>query len=265
MANAMNRESGLPERFYRSPKQLNRMTVPHVIEHVSKINEYRAAKLADVNEKLADNEATEFIKEYPDGNRWVQLRQPDVESGINSLQEALTYEGDQMGHCVGDYCEDVSTGHTLIYSLRDKSGGPHVTIEATYIIPRKQVNTFWEEAVANGNNSLDDEYNYFQNLENRWLDENREDALLSIDQVKGKQNLKPNEKYSEQVQDFILSLQDQRPVYISEHDLENTDLVDTTRLTHHYGQHALAGGKRYITRDMYDKIDEDIKRVIFDP
>jgi hypothetical protein len=179
-----------------------------------------------------------------------------------------------MGHCVGDYCEDVSTGDTLIYSLRDKSGGPHVTIEAAYTIPDEIKTAFWEEAVALADRQSRQHRNFnfsnfiidhSRNLGSNWLDDNREDAPLSIDQVKGKQNLKPNEKYSEQVQDFILSLQDQRPVIISEYDLENTDLVDTTRLTHHYGQHALAGGKRYITRDMYDKIDEDIKRVIFDP
>jgi hypothetical protein len=46
-----------------------------------------------------------------------------------SLAEALKYEGDLMGHCVGGYCPDVEYGVSRIYSLRDKKGEPRVTIE----------------------------------------------------------------------------------------------------------------------------------------
>ena len=34
-----------------------------------------------------------------------------------------------MGHCVGGYCPDVASGRTKIFSLRDKRGEPHVTVE----------------------------------------------------------------------------------------------------------------------------------------
>ncbi len=34
-----------------------------------------------------------------------------------------------MGHCVGGYCDSVQSRGTKIYSLRDKNGNPHVTIE----------------------------------------------------------------------------------------------------------------------------------------
>ena len=47
-----------------------------------------------------------------------------------SLQRALNAEGDYMGHCVGSYCQDVVNGDTRVFSLRDPSGKPYVTVEA---------------------------------------------------------------------------------------------------------------------------------------
>jgi hypothetical protein len=44
--------------------------------------------------------------------------------------EALNYEGQQMGHCVGSYASRVQSQNCQIYSLRDSKNEPHVTIEA---------------------------------------------------------------------------------------------------------------------------------------
>jgi len=41
----------------------------------------------------------------------------------------LEDEGEAMQHCVGDYCDDVDEGIVRIYSIRDPSGKPHVTLE----------------------------------------------------------------------------------------------------------------------------------------
>lgn len=41
----------------------------------------------------------------------------------------LQVEGNLMNHCVGSYCENVELGDTDIYSLRDPSNMPHVTME----------------------------------------------------------------------------------------------------------------------------------------
>jgi hypothetical protein len=41
----------------------------------------------------------------------------------------LRSEGTKMGHCVGSYCDDVMRGKTRIFSLRDASNTPHVTME----------------------------------------------------------------------------------------------------------------------------------------
>jgi hypothetical protein len=43
--------------------------------------------------------------------------------------EALEAEGEVMQHCVGTYCDQVRAGETVIYSLRDPQGQPHVTME----------------------------------------------------------------------------------------------------------------------------------------
>ncbi len=44
-------------------------------------------------------------------------------------EDQLEAEGEAMQHCVGDYCEEVEEGSTVIYSLRDPRGRPHVTME----------------------------------------------------------------------------------------------------------------------------------------
>lgn len=43
--------------------------------------------------------------------------------------EQLKVEGEVMQHCVGTYCPTVASGETIIYSLRDPAGKPHVTME----------------------------------------------------------------------------------------------------------------------------------------
>lgn len=44
-------------------------------------------------------------------------------------QNDLLVEGNLMSHCVGDYCKQVDSGDTEIYSLRDAQNKPHVTLE----------------------------------------------------------------------------------------------------------------------------------------
>ena len=43
--------------------------------------------------------------------------------------EDLGTEGDNMGHCVGGYCDAVRSGSIIIYSLRNRKNMPHATIE----------------------------------------------------------------------------------------------------------------------------------------
>ncbi len=63
----------------------------------------------------------QHIMDLPNGMVAYQLMTPD----------ALDFESDYMGHCVGRgaYDADVASGRTKIYSIRDEHGEPHVTLE----------------------------------------------------------------------------------------------------------------------------------------
>jgi hypothetical protein len=151
----------------------------------------------------------------------------------NDLEKALKYEGSTMRHCVGGYCDDVWSGETNIFSLRDKKGEPHVTIETA---PPEQLYPIGGEEFA----SLDAQTKaqYREHIrkwrkENPDIDELTEEHIVEalaeagvppnpprILQIKGKGNAKPNEEYIPFVQDFIKSQQWSRIG-----DLQNTDLV----------------------------------------
>ena len=63
----------------------------------------------------------QHIMDLPGNMAAYQLMTPD----------ALDFESDYMGHCVGrgSYDADVASGKTKIYSIRDEHGEPHVTLE----------------------------------------------------------------------------------------------------------------------------------------
>lgn len=119
-------------------------------------------------------------------------------SNRQALQDALKYEGDTMGHCVGGYCEDVLSGRSRIYSLRDAKGQPHVTIEVQP--PRSQAQL--EESMRR--RQLEED---FDPEDEALLDEfiGTEMEHPRIVQIKGKQNRAPNEEYLPFVQDFVRS------------------------------------------------------------
>lgn len=104
----------------------------------------------------------------------------EMDESYKALEDALKYEGETMGHCVGGYCPDVIEGRSKIYSLRDKKGQPHVTIEVrpgAFSSPEEALR--YEQAPENG--------------------------LPSIVQIKGKANRAPNPEYLPAVQDFVRS------------------------------------------------------------
>ena len=111
------------------------------------------------------------------------------------LAGQLAQEGNQMGHCVGGYCEGVAAGESRIFSLRDAKGKSHVTIEVNPRLGEDQVN------MGGG----------------QWKDIATPDIL----QIKGKQNRAPNAEYLPYVQDFVKSGK-----WGEVGDLGNTGLVD---------------------------------------
>lgn len=207
LSNALNPASGLPPELLINPNSLGRMSYPQLVERVGQIGQWRAEQEVANNQALANNAAVHLFKEYPENNprglRWVELRAP--EGGDTApLKDALKYEGDVMGHCVGGYCDSVAQGQSRIFSLRDARGEPHVTIETapshasiydTNVVPRE----VWAQAEREAGDSQS-----AASLVRQWARDNLNlpDSIL---QVKGKQNKKPKDEYLPFVQDFVES------------------------------------------------------------
>ena len=182
LSNSINPESGLPRHLLFPADRLEKVSVPQAVQRVSDINKWRAEQKVLADQARANNAATVLHKEYPEkGMRWVQLAHPEAEKSPEAkaaLADALKYEGDTMGHCVGRYCDDVASGQSQIFSLRDAKGEPHATIE---VEPYR------------GQAPKDDDGNYLENVPSR------------IVQIKGKLNRAPNPEYLPFVQDFVRS------------------------------------------------------------
>lgn len=236
LSNAINPDSGLPRHLQFPADRLDRVSVPQAVERVAEINAWRKALKVEEDIKRANNAATVLHKEYPDkGMKWVELKKPEslpgyrndpkagwVHEGQNlavpdpttqALADALKYEGDTMGHCVGGYCDDVLSGRSRIYSLRDAKGQPHVTIETR---PARDTYPVSGEAFAMLPQETKDQY---RAIVADWRTRNPDDPYVwkalaeagieptppSIVQIKGKGNAKPIDEYLPFVQDFVRS------------------------------------------------------------
>ncbi len=163
-----------------------------------------------------------------------------------SLEDALKYEGEVMGHCVGGYCPDVVEGRSRIYSLRDKKGQPHVTIEVRPGEMRDPI--AWYESLPESTKAEMAEQGFGPgNLWNSPQLKAAEAALPGdIVQIKGKANRAPNPEYLPAVQDFVRSQN-----WSNVGDLKNTGLVDLQQM----GVPAeMRGGQRFVTEDEYKDI-----------
>jgi hypothetical protein len=240
LRNATRADSDLPANLRWKPEDLKKVTVPQAVERVAKINEWRAAQKAEADAAKARNPATFTFKEYPEkGMQWVELKAPNNETmpleerkalikklqaegrspatwPRETLEEALKYEGDVMGHCVGGYCPDVLEGKSRIYSLRDKKGEPHVTIEVGPAtpemgiskLPSKERAEFLNEVkqrhFGGRNPNMQEQQRFFDLLEKEYLAKYGEPPA-DIVQIKGKGNRAPKEEYLPMVQDFVKS------------------------------------------------------------
>jgi hypothetical protein len=142
------------------------------------------------------------------------------------LADALKYEGDTMGHCVGSYCDDVARGRSRIFSLRDSKGEPHVTIETqprslstwddvTAAVGPEESQKLWKEFDDIGGNNMSDVGQGFD----MFIKQKGIKSPEKIIQIKGKGNAKPKEEYLPFVQDFVKSGK-----WSDVGDFKNTDL-----------------------------------------
>jgi uncharacterized protein YjbI with pentapeptide repeats len=77
-----------------------------------------------------ESDANPVVYRFPDGFKIVQLK----------TDEALKHEGGRMKHCVGDYCDSVKAGTSVIYSLRSPDGDPEKDITMEYKPKNKSFN-----------------------------------------------------------------------------------------------------------------------------
>jgi hypothetical protein len=295
LKNALNAEtSGLPPELALRPESLDRMSFAAAAERVGRINQFRAKEMERAGLSNLDSPAVQTFKEYADDNpmglRWTELTAPEgtvkpnqaalaensddwLDPGYVALRDALKYEGDTMGHCVGGYCPDVMEGRSRIFSLRDAKGEPHVTIETA---PIDEHDAF--SIAADKDPLLADTWNEYYYSNNpktgtfvEFLAGDRPDVYEkykhlvggqeNIVQIKGKQNRAPKDDYLPFVQDFVKSQQwgnvgdfgntglvklpDGR--YLSQQQLE--EVVANNNLDTVYGQLAGGGFPRQFPRD----------------
>jgi hypothetical protein len=232
-----------PEQGYkwvelRQPKETGKKI--DYLETPDEIAGLDDANVRAMVEEMAEDEG--FVRGTRDFEQYVRDMTPQselktVDESYKALEDALKYEGETMGHCVGGYCPDVSEGRSKIFSLRDKKGQPHVTIEVS---PRRPtVEQATKIAIDEGLPPKG-----IETLER--VAQIMSDPAFStqdIVQIKGKGNKAPKEDYLPAVQDFVRSGN-----FGKVGDLGNTGLVDVTQagplmkaLQDIYGQHMGVG------------------------
>lgn len=288
--NALNADvSGLPPELALRPESLARMSFPQAVERVGRINQFRVKQMEEQANAALNNPAIQTFKDYPEaGYRWVELRQPELTDALDTaddrailefnaregvesrpemlemarkeraraaLQDALQFEGDTMGHCVGGYCDDVLSGRSRIFSLRDAKGQPHVTIETApnkpnpLFTPPEVYDRFREEVLAemglpDGPRNTDDFNRMDFAIDDKiaeWRAERATAAAFpdNIIQIKGKQNRAPVDDYLPYVQDFVKS-----GTWSNIGDFRNTGLVklpDGRYITTQQAEEAIGG------------------------
>jgi hypothetical protein len=244
------------------PEQLSKVSIEDAVRRTAEYDQEMAIKMRET--AIKQQEGFPLYKEYPEGYRWIELKKPeDLPEGYSlddmgnvvdekghltnhpgekRLEEALKYEGDTMGHCVGGYCPDVLEGRSRIYSLRDARGEPHVTVETeprevrtwddvTAAVGPEEAQKLWKEFDGMGGYNMDNTDAAFD----MFVKQKGIQVPERIVQIKGKKNEAPVEKYLPFVQDFVKSGQ-----WSDVGDLQNTGLF---KLNDEYMTEAEAAAK----------------------
>ena len=168
----------------------------------------------------------------------IYRRHPETPGNpIKAVAEALKYEGDTMGHCVGGegYVNGVMNGTKRIFSLRDAKNEPHVTIE---VQPKRR---------SAGDPDAPTDVAEHQ----KWLHQEQPPV---IKQIYGKSNAKPKKQYIPYVQDFIRGGK-----WSDIKTLHNADMRDITKYNGLRGWMYDKGieHNRYLTEQEYGKHESD--------
>lgn len=179
-----------------------------------------------------------------------------VDESIKAFQDAVRYEGEQMGHSVAGYADEgsyglgglgaIKEGRAKIYSLRDKKGQPHVTIEVKPGVENPSITEgefkgqrrFIVNNKGTGFPTIEEAQKYAQEI-----------STPEIVQIKGKGNKAPKEDYLPAVQDFIRS-----GSFGKVGDLQNAGLIDARA-----AGKPLPGRPAFMTEDEFKAYEAEIK------
>ena len=116
------------------------------------------------------------------------------------LESWLKQEGDTMGHCVGGYCDAVTSGKSRILSLRDKKGKSRATIELSPGDHRdsEYLRYLWME-------DPDTDLNFDEWLKSYYPADYENGIKERIVQIKGPGNRPPDAEVLPYIQDFVKS------------------------------------------------------------
>lgn len=217
------------------PDQLSKVSMEQAVRRTY---QYDLDKAAAMEKAAVEETGRNFPihREYPQGFKWVELKAKPAErpedltpaakerfdqyisAGVGEevalnranthhveelTAQALKNEGEIMGHCVGGYCEDVLSGDTRIFSLRDPKGRSHVTVEVSQPNPDMYYDVA-ERALRTERRAAhipsDDIWERAEQMA-----EAQRSMGGKIEQIKGKQNLAPIEDYQPYVADFVRS------------------------------------------------------------
>lgn len=233
LRNAVNPESGLPANLLWKYGDLEKVTVPHAVQRVHDINQWRAAQMLAA--KKAAREGIPVHKEYPEGYKWMAA--PDVSSDERALKYVT-----EVG-CEGGWCTQ-SPGTAQHYG----SGGKKL-----YVLHNPKGEAVTQIAVAPGEGgTYTREFRHWAGQEGYDLTDPAEleharatfagqsSPLESIVEIKGKANRAPKEEHLPYIQDFVRSGK-----WSHVGDLENTGLVQLP-------------DKRFITKS---QLDDAIQRM----
>ena len=226
------------------PEQLSKVSIEHAVRRAHEYDQERKKAMAET--ALKATEGMPVHKEYPKGYKWIELAldknlpeghkqtpagtyiDPEGNESIHhpnyaKLDDALKYEGDTMGHCVGGYTPDVVSGKSRIFSLRDAKNEPHVTVE---VKPSQHLdfNKWWDEQPKELRDEINDRARRGEHKGSIYEAPEYLSARAalppSILQIKGKGNAKPKKDYIPFVQDFVKSGK-----WSDVDDLENAELI----------------------------------------
>jgi hypothetical protein len=256
MARAMNPATQVvkeyPDQGYkwvelRQPKETGRKV--SVDKSEMELPDMTPAMMREVAEDMALDEGLEVgtraFNNHVEGlmTDFNRKKKVEMDESYKALEDALKYEGETMGHCVGGYCPDVVEGRSKIYSLRDDKGRPHVTIEV------QPWRSSQGESLAEFEARLrSDPMRSEQAVRDIMSSPQYRDSIV---QIKGKGNKAPKEDYLPAVQDFVRSGN-----FGKVGDLGNAGLADITKYDDRLKQAAQEayGSSRFLTNQEMDAL-----------